>query len=69
MKINKKANTRDAVETSIDLAKDNKNGRWEGINNRELKGLVKWEDISLSDLNEIFKKAIPSHMEGCGEQQ
>jgi hypothetical protein len=65
MMAKKKSDTRDAVETSIDLAKANKKGTWENINQKVRKDLPKWEDLSRNDSIGIDKKVILPIQKTC----
>ncbi len=48
--------TRDAVETSIDLSKSYKKGTWEGITRTKRKITARWEDITRGEFEEALKK-------------
>jgi hypothetical protein len=52
----KRKSTRDAVETSIDLAKTEKKGTWEDITEKKNKKTPRWEDITRADFLEVLKK-------------
>ena len=51
------ADTRDAVETSIELAKSHKKGTWEGITRTKRKKTTRWEYITQDGFEEALEKA------------
>lgn len=57
--------TYDAVETSIELARSEKKGTWEGITEKKRRKIVKWDDLSnAKELEEIKinRKTILNHL-------